>query len=78
MTQQHKKISENKTTLTAANANRDNNAVQLKDNREYSLVQRKLQDHVENSLQVNTLSNVGVAQLKGGKKEEKKNPKKRK
>ncbi|PIF29808.1 LSD1 subclass zinc finger protein [Flavobacterium sp. 9] len=78
MTQQHKKISENKTTLTAANANRDNNAIQLKDNREYSLVQRKMQEHVENSLQQNTISNTGVAQLKGGKKEEKKNPKKRK
>ncbi|WP_337966032.1 GH-E family nuclease [uncultured Flavobacterium sp.] len=78
MTQQHKKISENKTFLSAANANRDNNTVQLKDNREYSLVQRKIQEHVENSLQENTFSNTGVVQLKGGKKEEKKNSKKRK
>jgi hypothetical protein len=72
MTQQHKKISENKTALTAANANRDNNTFQLKNNREYSLVQRKMQEHVENSLQENTISNTGVAQLKGGKKRKRK------
>ncbi|RKR04860.1 LSD1 subclass zinc finger protein [Flavobacterium sp. 90] len=72
MTQQHKKISENKTALTAANANRENNTVQLKDNREYSLVQRKLQEHVENSLQENAISDTGVAQLKGGKKRKRK------
>jgi hypothetical protein len=74
MTQQHKKISENKTALTAANANRDNNTVQLRDNREYSVVQRKLQEHVENSLQENTISNTGVAQLKGGKKRKREDP----
>ncbi|MEO8237520.1 MAG: GH-E family nuclease [Flavobacterium sp.] len=68
MTQQHKKIFENKTAITAANTARGHNTVQLKDNREYSLVQRKLQENVENSLQENTISNVGVAQLKGGKK----------
>ena len=81
MMQQHKKISENKTTVTAANATRYTNTVQLKDNRELSVVQRKLQEHTDNSLQQNKLPTIEVAQLKGGNgkdKEEKKNPKKRK
>ncbi|TPG40831.1 GH-E family nuclease [Flavobacterium pectinovorum] len=78
MTQQHKKISEYKTAITAAHTARGQNTMQLKDNREHSIVQRKLQEHVENSLQENTISNVGVAQLKGGKKEDKKKSKKRK
>ncbi|RKR04857.1 uncharacterized protein DUF4157 [Flavobacterium sp. 90] len=41
MTQQHEKISENKTAVTAAYNGGGINAVQLKNNREYSVVQRK-------------------------------------
>lgn len=38
------KISDNKTVITAANSNRGSAAVQLKDNRALSLVQRRLQE----------------------------------
>jgi hypothetical protein len=44
MTQQHEKISENKTAVTAAYQGGGTTAVQLKNNREYSVVQRKLAD----------------------------------
>ncbi|EJF99223.1 GH-E family nuclease [Flavobacterium sp. F52] len=70
MTQQHKKISENISSIAAANATHSNNTAQLKDNREYSIVQKKLQ---ENTLTDNTNT---VTQLKGG--DGKKNQKKRK
>ncbi|MNK50312.1 hypothetical protein D3C87_691870 [compost metagenome] len=65
MTQQHKKISENITSIAAANATHNSNTAQLKDNREYSTVQKKLQE--------NTLPDNKVTQLNG-----KKNQKKRK
>ncbi|MEO8237519.1 MAG: DUF4157 domain-containing protein [Flavobacterium sp.] len=42
MVQQHEKILENKSSVTAAYAGGGANAVQLKNNREYSVVQRKL------------------------------------
>jgi hypothetical protein len=42
MVQQHEKISENKIAVTAAYAGGGAHAVQLKNNREYSVVQRKL------------------------------------
>ncbi|PIF29809.1 uncharacterized protein DUF4157 [Flavobacterium sp. 9] len=42
MTQQHDKISENKTAVTAAYNGGGTTAVQLKNNRKYSVVQRKL------------------------------------
>lgn len=68
MTQQHKKISKNITSIAATNATHSSNTIQLKDNRKYSIVQKKLQE--------NTLSDNTVTQLKGG--DGKKNPKKRK
>lgn len=70
MTQQHKKISENISSIAAANATHSNNIAQLKDNREYSILQKKLH---ENTLTDNTNT---VTQLKGG--DGKKNQKKRK
>jgi|GEM_PF-3384665 len=42
MTQQHEKISDNKTDVSAAYQGGGNNAVQLKNNRKYSVVQLKL------------------------------------
>lgn len=48
MARHQEKISENKITVTAANINRGSAAVQLKDNRELSLVQRKLQENGNN------------------------------
>ncbi|MDP5199817.1 GH-E family nuclease [Flavobacterium sp. DG2-3] len=69
MIQQHKKISQNETDSIAANAAHGNNTVQLKDNREFSIVQRKLQE--------TAIPNNAVTQLKGGDGG-KKNQKKRK
>jgi hypothetical protein len=75
MMQQHKKTSENQTAVTAANTTRDTNTVQLKDNRELSVVQRKLQDLTDNNLKQNKLPTIAVAQLKGGdKKRKRKDP----
>ncbi|RYJ37523.1 hypothetical protein NU08_3515 [Flavobacterium anhuiense] len=73
MTQQHKKISENQTIVIAANATQRNNTSQLRDNRVFSVVQRKLQEK--------TLYNTTSIQLKKGdgeEKKKKKNKKKRK
>ncbi|WP_316632398.1 DUF4157 domain-containing protein [uncultured Flavobacterium sp.] len=44
MTQQHEKISENKTAVTSANIGEGTTAVQLKDNRTASVVQQKLSE----------------------------------
>jgi hypothetical protein len=68
MTQQHKKIFKNTTFIAAANAAQSSNTAQLKDNREYSIVQKKLQIHGENNLHESKPSNKEVTQLKGGKK----------
>ncbi|WP_082564271.1 DUF4157 domain-containing protein [Flavobacterium sp. Root420] len=46
MIQHQEKTSENKTQVTAANINRGTTAVQLKDNREYSVVQKKLSEKI--------------------------------
>ena len=48
MIQPQEKTSENKTQVTAANINRGNTAVQLKDNREHSVVQQKLSEKTVN------------------------------
>lgn len=50
MARHQEKISENRITFTAANVNHGSAAMQLKDNRELSLVQRKLQDITGNNL----------------------------
>ncbi|MCD0465046.1 GH-E family nuclease [Flavobacterium sp. ENC] len=47
------KISDNKTVTTAANVNRSSAAVQLKDNRELSLVQRRLQEPADYTTDAN-------------------------
>ncbi|MET3026587.1 hypothetical protein ABXT06_07930 [Flavobacterium sp. UW10123] len=49
MTQQHKKISENETTVIAANATQGNNTTKLQDNRKLSVVQRKLSENITTS-----------------------------
>ncbi|TCN59954.1 hypothetical protein D0809_08500 [Flavobacterium circumlabens] len=77
MARHQEKISENSITVAVANANRSSAAVQLKDNRELSLVQRKLQEITGNSspaqptvqLQSKTLGN-GVIQLGRKKKKD--------
>ncbi|TEB41244.1 hypothetical protein D0809_26515, partial [Flavobacterium circumlabens] len=76
MARHQEKIAENRITFTAANVNHGSAALQLKDNRELSPVQRKLQEITGNSspaqatvqLQRKTLGN-GVIQF--GKKNEK-------
>jgi hypothetical protein len=73
MTQQHKKICENITFIAAAHATPNSNTAQLKDNREYSFIQKKLQK--------NTLTADTVTQLIGhgsDTKKKKKTKKKRK
>jgi hypothetical protein len=49
MTQQHIKISEDKVSSTAANANQGNNITRLQDNRQHTIVQQKLSENTTTS-----------------------------
>jgi hypothetical protein len=48
MVQHQEKTSENKTQAAAANINRGTTAIQLKDNREHSIIQQKLSEKILN------------------------------